>query len=705
MSGFNPSQVAFSAGEWSEAMFGRVDLEGYRKALSYCCNFKPRPQGPGLMRAGSIFGTTWSEADPPRLFEMRISGSREDYVAAVGAAKVRLYDRNGLISFHKNLLVNGTFDGGITGWTSGGNNGDTWLNGTVGLGVQTTPPYYGGLVFQNFTAVVGHTYRIRGRARCDTLYSGAKYLSVYYGAGSVQLYPTKEWMLFDVPIVATGTTFQVRLETFGLVAGDKSIYVDDVVCYDEGAALISEFTSPFSAEQLAAIQYSSELSKNRLFLVHRQVQPEVLVSPVSGVIDFYAATFANQPSSWGSANWPGVVEAGFQGRLWVASTPNDPHVFWASKSGSPFDFDLGTGTASDGMSLSVTSKGELEWMQGQRIMLMGSEAAEHVMQSASGLIKTSDFDIQDGSSFGSAPVQARHIGDQVLFVTSDRRKVRALDYSWEKQAWFSRAITWAAEDIIDSDIVELHFSRTPDPVIIAVLASGELRACTYDRSENIVAWWRVVTAGLVKSAAVARTADGDELWLSVVRNSQNLIERIPMHEVGVSYVDSAKTGTVSARRVGDNVPVINGLTHLEGQTVRIIVDGALLPDQVVVAGLVVLAEEQFGLPYVVGLTFNAQMKTLPLEGGLQTGSSASAKRRRTKVRLRLNNSALPLVNGMRSPERAPADPMDTGIDLVTGDVDCNLLGWEDDGALTIEQDLPFRTEILAIFGNAQVNEV
>jgi hypothetical protein len=351
------------------------------------------------------------------------------------------------------------------------------------------------------------------------------------------------------------------------------------------------------------------------------------------------------------------------------------------------------------MSLSVTSKGELEWMQGQRIMLMGSEAAEHVMQSASGLIKTSDFDIQDGSSFGSAPVQARHIGDQVLFVTSDRRKVRALDYSWEKQAWFSRAITWAAEDIIDSDIVELHFSRTPDPIIIAVLASGELRACTYDRSENIVAWWRVVTDGLVKSAAVARTADGDELWLSVVRNSQNLIERIPMHEVGVSYVDSAKTGTVP---VGG---VITGLSHLTGLTARILVDGTLLPDQVVSAGTVTVDAELATKAYVVGLAFNAQMKTLPLEGGLQTGSSASAKRRRTKVRLRLNNSALPLVNGNRAPERAPADPMDTGTDLVTGDVDCNLLGWEDDGALTIEQDLPFRTEVLAIFGNAQVNEV
>jgi hypothetical protein len=338
-------------------------------------------------------------------------------------------------------------------------------------------------------------------------------------------------------------------------------------------------------------------------------------------------------------------------------------------------------------------------MQGQRVMLVGSEAAEHAMTSASGLIKTSDIDIQDASGFGSAPLQARHIGDQVLFVTSDRRKVRALDYSWEKQAWYSKAITWVAEHLIDSDITELHFARTPDPLIIAVLASGELRVCTYDRGEGVAAWWRITTAGTVHSAAVARTADGDELWLSVTRNGAVRVERIPLHETGVCYLDSAVTGLVA------EAATITGLGHLEGLTVRIIIDGALYPDQVVTAGAVTVDPELAGLTYVIGLAYTAKLIQLKLEGGVATGSSASAKRRRTKVRLRLNNSALPLVNGKRASERAPADPMNTGTDLVTGDVDCIVLGWDEDGALTIEQDLPFRTEILAVFGSAQANEV
>jgi hypothetical protein len=42
---------------------------------------------------------------------------------------------------------------------------------------------------------------------------------------------------------------------------------------------------------------------------------------------------------------------------------------------------------------------------------------------------------------------------------------------------------------------------------------------------------------------------------------------------------------------------------------------------------------------------------------------------------------------------------------VTGDVDVQQLGDEDAaGQLTIEQELPLRTEVLAIFGSAQVNQ-
>ena len=696
MSGFNPSQVAFNAGEWSPQMAARVDLEARSKAVKRCENFKLRPQGPALMRAGSIYAQTWTEAEEPRLFTFRVRGGTEDYVVAVGSSKVRIFSKSGLLlTFNTNLIVDGGVD---TDWTlkagTPWSGTATWSAGTIFLATG------GKYLQQTITTIAGATYRLsfRNKSGGTDVTIGAATTTMHYESGA--------WHYRYIDFVAAGTSTLIKF-TYYSISG----YIDDVVVYRTDGGEVTEFASPWSAGQLATLQASSELSNGRTYFVHGEVRPYTLYMPAPGamIFEFYAPCFTGVDETinqigWSGSNWPGVVEAGFQGRLWFAASPDQPSTLWGSRSGLPFNFDLGTGLANEAIAQNVTLKGQIEWVQGQRIMLLGSETAEHAVSSASGLIKTSDFNVEDASGFGSAPVQAKHIGDQVIFVTSDRRKVRALDYSWEKQAWFSRAVTWASEEIIDSDIIELHFSRTPDPVIVAVLASGELRACTYDRTENIMAWWRIVTGGLVKSAAMARTDDGDELWLSADRNGQHLLERIPLHEVGCQYLDAHVLAMVQG---GGLIPS-SALDHLPGTEVGIVVEGVIYPNQVVPAYYPYSLHLDPGLAghmCVIGVPYTATLKQLPLEGGLQAGSSQSAKRRRTKVRLRLNNSALPLVNGRRAAERAPADPMDTGTDLVTGDVDCNVLGWEEDGALTIEQDLPFRTEVLAIFGNAQANEV
>jgi hypothetical protein len=40
----------------------------------------------------------------------------------------------------------------------------------------------------------------------------------------------------------------------------------------------------------------------------------------------------------------------------------------------------------------------------------------------------------------------------------------------------------------------------------------------------------------------------------------------------------------------------------------------------------------------------------------------------------------------------------------TGDVEVACLGWGD-GSITIEQDLPLRTEVLAVFANTAVHDI
>ncbi len=217
--------------------------------------------------------------------------------------------------------------------------------------------------------------------------------------------------------------------------------------------------------------------------------------------------------------------------------------------------------------------------------------------------------------------------------------------------------------------------------------------------EQVIAWWRVDGGAPVRSAAVANTADGAELWLSVTRGGAVRLERLPLHEIGISYLDAAVTKAVPA---GD-APVVAGLGHLEGQAVGILLDGALEPDQVVVGGQVVLARA--GASVTIGRRYSAKGVTLKPEGGNPRGTAQRSKRRWAKIVARLNASALPLINGERAADRTPSSPMDQAEALRTGDVEVRTLGWDDDGVITVEQDLPFRTEILALYGTVQANEV
>lgn len=703
----NPAQRTFAAGELSHRMRGQFGSEVYGAGLELCENFKVLPQGPVLMRPGSWDAAAWPEADQPRLFDFRVSGSAEDYVFAVGETKARLYSKtDGLVGFHPNLIKNGHFDSPFAVfWTlNGGLTGDGFLEED-----GRDPAQF--WATQAVPTIAGHTYALSFRSRYNGEAAGFQprwdVLANGAAVGSAAMVSGADWRLHEFTFVGTGAPVSLRFEAFSSTPGIV-LLLDDVVVYDQDGALVTELDTPWSAAQLAEVQYSAELANGRAYFVHRNVHPWVLHMVRPGVIDWHN-WYSDPEQPWAADNWPGVVEAGFQGRLWLGSTPSDPHTLWGSKSGNPTTFSLGTGTPADGISVIISTKGRLEWIQGQRVLMIGSEAAEHIATGSGNLISQTDIDVQDASGFGSAPLQARHIGDQVLFVTSDRRKVRALDYSWEKQAWFSKAITWHAEDLIDSDIVELHFARSPDPTILVVLASGALRACTYDRGAGVAAWYRVeLASGLVRSACVARTAVGDELWLSMERGGAAHIERLPLHESGVGYFDAAHSGAVSAHTPFPGDPAVArifGLNHLEGLTVGLLIDGELRDDLVVAGGVLALPAEDIGRAYQVGLRYQATMRTMPLEGGAPAGTSQAARRRWANICLRLNASAIPLVNGERAPERLPGTPLDSPTDLLTGDVIVRRSDWEDDGRVTIKQDLPFRTEVLAIFGTVQVNQV
>jgi hypothetical protein len=676
----SPLQTSFAGGELSPRLHGRVETDLYARGLSLCRNFEVLPQGPLRMRAGTVY--VGEEAAAPRLIPFRVSGSAEDYVIALTAGKLRVYSRatGALVPIARNLILNGHFDANIASWAEVN---ASWANET--MEVINTYQVFG-------PTTPGLDYTVRLKVRGAGAIAAGFVLNIWNANGSVLIATVTsdvEKRATTVVLHFTATEAQHRIQ-FGRTGANPAVYVDDVVvsCDDADA---TELEAPWNADQLAAIQLDGELVKNRVVLVHPNVQPQVLVFTAPNVWELYAAAFIEQPAEWGAGNWPSTIEVGFQGRQWLGATPNEPHTIWMSKAGAAFDFTPGANPG-DSTSFIVSTKGALQWLRGQRVLLVGSEIVEHAVSGSSKLIAPGDVNVEDESAFGSAPLQAAHIGDQVIWVTRDRRHIRALDYDLQRNAWASRALTFLAEHLTETGLTEVHFARAPYPCIIGKRADGEVIAFTYDRAEEVLAGWRVQLAGspVVTSGCVADGPDGSELWLAVTRAGGEYIERMPLHEVGRVYLDSAITVEVAGNELA-------GLGHLEGETVTLVAGGAVVGTAEVVDGAVQY-EAADGTEVVVGLPFTATAVTLALnvKGG---------KVRNARIGVRVNDSALPKINGRREADRTPSTPQDTPEPRRTKRSEVGNRGWDDEGQVTIEQDLPLRTEILSIYQVTQAKRV
>ena len=146
---------------------------------------------------------------------------------------------------------------------------------------------------------------------------------------------------------------------------------------------------------------------------------------------------------------------------------------------------------------------------------------------------------------------------------------------------------------------------------------------------------------------------------------------------------------------------LSGLSHLEGQTVSILGDGAVHPDKTVSSGAVTL--ERYVTKAHAGLSYNSTLRTLRVDAGSAMGTSQGKVKRINELTVRLYRSVGLKVGRDANnldvvPFRSSAASMDAPISLYTGDKEVELNGnYDTDGQLTIRQDQPLPMNILAVY--------
>jgi hypothetical protein len=675
-----PIQESFAAGEISPKLLGRRTIDGYKSGVAEMSNMIPDSRGPGEGRNGFRFSQS-VVGDDVRLAILTVGSTSGILLIFTDL----LLTATGLLGSEpsQNFVTNGDFLAAGVGWndiTVGGGANVVFSIGSARLNSGNAGRAY---IAQQITilnvginTVIVETdgvtpYRIKVGDSQDS----DEYLNLLTSQARV-----------EVEVDIQNLNPHITITRNSIDGGTNVIVVGQVIVAQDVSELT--FVTPYPEGALRDLSFVEAPDGRIIYILHPDYPPQQIEGDGSGNITFGPVIFTSPPADWTGDSWPGAG-ATYEGRLWLGGTPTSPQTFWGSKSGALTDFTLGQ-NADDALEFTISRFGAIVWMMGTKNLLIGTVNGEHVVSSEAGVITPTDVQIDQQSAYGSKHVQPVQVGDQVFYVSLDGTKVRALQYEWSADNWLSKDLTFFSEHITASGIREMSWAPNPKNLLLCTLEDGAMAWLSYERGENVWGWSHAHTVGEVKDTTVG-TVNGTSFAVAGIQRVEGEIyieTLVPFSNVFMdSWIDQENETPFT---------VVTGLDHLEGELVQVVADGAVSPAQVVTGGQITLPTE--AIIAQVGLQYIPKLVSLPLESGSPTGSSLAYLKRYNRLIVGLLDSALPLINGVRAPDRSPSTPMNTVEPNRTGQVSAYQLGWSEGAIVTIEQDLPLPITVLYIGG-------
>ena len=171
---------------------------------------------------------------------------------------------------------------------------------------------------------------------------------------------------------------------------------------------------------------------------------------------------------------------------------------------------------------------------------------------------------------------------------------------------------------------------------------------------------------------------------------------------GTSY-----TTYISGGKANKKVTAITGLSHLEGETVKILGDGAIQADKTVASGAITL--DTAASVVHMGLGYTHKLKTLKISAGNPAGTPLGKTKRIYGLTFSLLNSHTlefgPSSSSLTKKDfRVVSSAMDSAAPLFTGEKFVEFPGdWTTDARIFIESDDPVPFTLLALAPEININ--
>lgn len=246
-------------------------------------------------------------------------------------------------------------------------------------------------------------------------------------------------------------------------------------------------------------------------------------------------------------------------RLVFGATKAQPQTIWGSVVG---DFEnhapsatSGTVVDDDAYTYTVSSDqvNNIAWLISGTRLNIGTTGGEFTAYggTTSGLapISPTNITIRPESNYGSAKfVRPRKLGNNVLYVTGSKRRIREMGYDFSSDSFQSSDVTLLAEHITKTGIKDVAYQRDIESNLWCVKENGELVVFAYDKQQQVNGWSRHILGGTFNNTVTGNTAgiaqvesiaiipnpslDSDDVWVVVKRTIGGSTKRY------VEYIES-----------------------------------------------------------------------------------------------------------------------------------------------------------------------
>lgn len=392
----------------------------------------------------------------------------------------------------------------------------------------------------------------------------------------------------------------------------------------------------------------------------------------------------------------------FEQRLLLAATEYKPLTIYASESGASYEsFKAGTDDDSAYTFTVVTTDGQvnaIRFMVSTSRLFIGLAGSEVTLTGGNDSpVTPTNVLVREQTFWGAAAIQGLKAGSSVLFVDRSTKTVREPVYDSGSDRFLARDRSILSEHITGDGLSYLAYQQLPNPVVWGVRTDGVLAGLTWDIEQDVYAWFRRTTTGFYESVSVIPNGTQDQCWQIVRRTLNGQTKRM------IEYFDDDLSTDCALTYSGASVTTVSGLDHLIGETVRIVGDGAVYPSAVVDAtGSVTLDPSASAIE--VGLNFNSDGLTIQPEVKTNEGTSQTIKQRWAKVVARVKDTNHLKINGYEVPFRSVLDDMDAAPPLLTGDIEIHTLGSDGHGQIRFQRTDPLKVKINGFFGILDIGD-